>query len=131
MHTTIPPKYKADQNAEVLEQLADIISQIKIKHKDPLIITGGDYNNREHAVAHADTVDMVQLNTMPTRRGACLDVLYCNFVHDVVELDTREPLMTNSGIRSDHNCVFASFEIADTHIFTKRKITVRPRMKKG
>ena len=127
----VPPKYKAEQNAAFLEKLADTISKIKLKFPNPLIITGADYNNRQHIRAHEDNTDMVQINTAPTRKDACLNIMYCNFVHDIVELEVRDPLVSDNGIMSDHDVVFASFKIKHTHIFNKRKITVRPRTKKG
>ena len=50
---------------------------------------------------------------------------------DLVDLQIRPPLETPGGIKSDHNCVFASFDIQHVHVYTKKSITVRPRTKKG
>ena len=94
-------------------------------------MTGGDYNKRDHGYAHENHVDMIQINTIPTRGDACLDVLYANFIHDIVELQTRQPLESAMGTRSDHDCVVAEFELNNFHIFKKKQITVRPRTKKG
>ena len=49
----------------------------------------------------------------------------------MVELDTRFPLETPIGVKSDHLTVYASFEIKHIHMFTKKKFTTRPRTKKG
>ena len=127
----IPPRYNAANNISVLEKLAEVVSSIKLKYNNPLIITGGDYNKRDHSYAHENSPDMVQINTQPTRKEENLDVLYCNFIHDITELQTRPPLETRGGIRSDHDCVFGSFCINHVHVFEKKKIYVRPRTKKG
>ena len=129
--TYIPPSYKAAQNEGVLEKLGEVLSQIKLKYNNPLIISGGDFNTRQHDYAHSYTPDMIQINTAPTRQNELLDVLYCNFVHDIVELETHEPLISNSGNKSDHACIVAIFDLKDIHMFTKKSITVRPRTKKG
>ena len=44
----IPPKYRAAQNVAVLDKISEVTSQAKTRFKNPLILTGGDYNNRDH-----------------------------------------------------------------------------------
>ena len=69
---------------------------------------------------------MIQVNVSATRKKENLDVIYSNFIHDIVELQTRPPLETPIGVRSDHCCVFASFVVKHVHMFEKKKNNSAP-----
>ena len=104
----IEPKMKVGE----LEALNDLISneilELKSNLADPIIILGGDLNRRDLSPAIGNYADIIQVNSAPTRRNICLDVLFSN--PNVTSHAVWPPLETPTGIKSDHDCVVFRME---------------------
>ena len=112
----VEPRMKVGELGELHSFLADQVLSIKTSCKDPLILVGGDINRRDLSPAFGDFLDIVRNNFEPTRRDACLDVLFSNLPD--VNSSMWPPLSTDNGIRSDHDCVLFNCRVERVKNFT-------------
>ena len=73
----LEPRMKADELASFCELLSTEILKLKTAG-NPLIFIGGDMNRKCIGPAIDDFPDICQINSEPTRKDACLDILYSN-----------------------------------------------------
>ena len=99
----VEPTIKAQELDDLRSLISDQVLMSKASSDDPIIILGGDMNRRDLAPAFDDFHDICRANFDPTRRGACLDVLFTNA--NVLNTQVWPPLETDAGIKSDHECV--------------------------
>ena len=118
----VEPRMKVGE----LEALNDLISneilQLKSNLADPIIILGGDLNRRDLSPAIDDYADIIQVNSSPTRRDVCLDVLFSNA--NVTSHAVWPPLETPTGVKSDHDCVVFRLEqeVIKDYSWTRREV---------
>ena len=99
----IEPRTKTAELEKIKHLLTDEVLAVKAAFKDPLIIVGGDMNRRDLASAFEPFDDIKQANFAPTRRDACLDIIFSNANGATTKV--WPPLETDRGIKSDHSCV--------------------------
>ena len=97
----VEPKMKVGELRNLTDLLHSQILQLKAKG-DPMIFIAGDLNCKDLSDAFEDFTDIKQINFDPTRRGACLDIMFSN-----VDMgsSTWPPLQSHNGALSDHDCV--------------------------
>ena len=117
----IEPRMKVADLASLNDLLSREILQLKAKG-DPIIFLGGDLNHRQLDDAVGDFADMTRQNYDATRGPACLDVLFAN-----VDMPSMvwPPLVTQTGIPSDHSCVVFSGTIPHERDFVWERVTTR------
>ena len=68
----VPPKTRAAEFGELCEDLAAALVQVKTSIKDPVIIVGGDFNNRDPSPAFEAVGGLDKIPSGPTRGTAHL-----------------------------------------------------------
>ena len=122
----IEPRTRVGELRELEDLLSRDILQLKAKG-DPLVFVGGDFNRRRLELGDFD--DIKQVNFLPTRGDACLDVMMTNA--QLTEEATWPPLATRQGITSDHNCTIISGSEVRKKNFVWLKKTTRKHTAKG
>ena len=107
------------------------INKLKTNYDDPVIIIGGDTNNRSLDNMLAEFSDLVTLQTGATTANATLDETACNIPEYLVESSVESPLQAANGTESDHSTALLKFELPNIHHFTKKKFKYRPITKEG
>ena len=115
----IPPRQKSVTTKKMKECLIDGINKLKTAFEDPLILVGGDTNNRDLEAMMEDFPDIDLVKAPPTRRGAFLDQTACNFC-DLID-DTA----------SDHSIVRTSAKFPNVHHFVTHRFRYQPISEKG
>ena len=123
----IPPKQKSETTRDMLENIADTLSDLKIKLGNPLIVVAGDTNKRDVSDAYADIPNLTEVPSLPTRGNSRLDVIATNF-NDQVNSEVLPPLESEEGTASDHRVLYIRAKIQLYHDFKKQYI-FRRRMK--
>ena len=124
----IPPSTRSHGYEEICEALRLEVAAAKVSYGDPIIVIGGDLNHRE--LGGVLDGDFHWIATSPTRGDNVLDVFYTNVPNNLVEQLVLPPLQSNSGISSDHRCVYAAVEFPverGYHWVTKMKRRKRSR----
>ena len=103
----VPPNTRAGEMEAICDALSEEIIAVKLALKNPIVIVGGDLNNRDISEAIKDTDDFEPIVTGPTRGDNTLDIMYCNTIQGIAECGTVPPLTSNTGMESDHKCVWA------------------------
>ena len=118
----LEPRMKVADLNNLRQMIATEILALKASHKDPIIVVGGEINNKDMEPAFSDFIDIKQNNFEPTRGNACQDIFYSN-----LECSTSvwPPLHTDTGINSDHECVILHAELPKVRDFTWVRKTVR------
>ena len=127
----ISPRCKAAQYQDALDRLSDGIRKIKDTFPDPLIMVGGDFNRAKLSDVLDQFPDLILTATPPTRGSAHLDLMATNFEDNLQSTDQFPPLITPDGAKSDHAVIVSKYSICQSDRFKTKKITVRPRTKKG
>ena len=106
-------KQEAEKN---IQALVVIINKIKLQHESPYIVLGGDFNNFDISSITTDFIDLILINTHPTRRNRTIDLAICNV--PVVENEVYPPLHNDENDSdSDHRIVFFKAEWKHSHKF--------------
>ena len=100
----VTPKTKVGTFTNLIEMLISAISDIKVKHTDPVNIIGGDMNKRNFSDLTQSYPDIITLNTGPTRGNSNLDLIASNIEQDNVESAIYPPLESEDGLKI--SCVF-------------------------
>ena len=125
----VPPRTKAAEFTELCEDLAAALILVKTSTKDPIIIVGGDFNNRDPTQAFEPVGGLDKVSSGPTRGDATLDLVFTNaraFLVGGTAL-TFPPLESEDGLRSDHRTVWASLKFKKERDFSWVKVKVRLR----
>ena len=89
-----------------------MLSVLKNQYENPMILPGGDFNNRSVNESTREHSDMKSIATEATRGNAVLDIFASNFNSLLVDRGTVESIMSDLvGVYSDHRTVFTSFRI--------------------
>ena len=99
----ISPKTKAEQWHKTFELIENVISDFKVKYKDPYVIVAGDVNRRKIDEAIDTFPDIKRVEGLISRSREDLDVIATNFGDEIVFTNSMPPLETPDGTKSDHN----------------------------
>ena len=124
----LEPRMKVADLSNLSQMIATEILALKASQRDPIIVVGGDINNKDMGPAFSEFDDIKQNNFEPTRGNACLDVFYSN-----LECSTSvwPPLHTDTGTNSDHDCVILQAELPRVRDFTWVRKMVRVHTKEA
>ena len=128
----IPPKTKSAEFARLCEEVATAILDLNTSLHNPGIIIGGDFNNRDPKAMFEAADGFMQVPSAPTRGTATLDLIFTN-TPDALVSDRAEiypPLESESGLSSDHCCVWTSLKFKKERDFKWIKVSVRLRSDK-
>ena len=125
----IPPSIKAGGFATLCEDLAAALGEVRVSLKNPVIIVGGDFNNRDPAAAFEALEGFEKLRSGPTRGNATLDVIYTNAGEHLLgdTASTYPPLESEGGLASDHLTVWAGLKFGKKRDFEWTRVSVRLR----
>ena len=101
-----PPNLTPTRSTELLEYVSDVVSELKRKFRDSLIIVGGDFNQWPVEDILEDHPDLTESKHGPTRGDLSIDRTFTNFGRSISEALTLEPLETEDGRVSDHKIAF-------------------------
>ena len=113
----IPPRTSAADLATLEEVLSTEIDAVRASLGDPLIVIGGDLNNRKLGINEGGSRALNCIETPPTRGNSVLDVVYSNFAGAVENVEVLGPLQANNGVFSDHKCVHVNASFPPTREF--------------
>ena len=122
----IPPRARAPQYHNTMQQINEVISNLKTEFRDPVIICGGDFNRRPIDEAIGDFPDMGIDNASPTRGNALLDIVATNLGEQITNIENRDPLSAPDGRKSDHDSVLLEAEIDVSDRFEWKIFYTRP-----
>lgn len=105
----IPQNTRNQGHSEICDAILLEIAAVKVSYDDPIIIVGGDFNHSDLGGALEE--DFHRIVTALTRGGNMLDMIYTNVPNNVVEQVVLPPLQSNTGMPSEHQCVFAAVEL--------------------
>ena len=74
----VPPSTKASEFTHLCEDLAAALNDVRVTLKEPVIVVGGDFNNRNPSPAFEAYDGFEKLHSGPTRGNATLDIIYTN-----------------------------------------------------
>ena len=97
----LPPTYTADTSAEFVEELKNMIGNLKLKYNSPYFVVAGDFNRRQVQQELGDFCDLELVETGPTRRDVALDLVFTNFAHLITSAGVTEPIANTAGVESD------------------------------
>ena len=117
----IPPKQKASTTEKMKECLVDGINKLKVQYDDPILLIGGDTNNRSLAALLEDFSELVVLDVPATRMGRKLDETASNLGNNILKISTMPPLQSLAGTDSDHDTVLGIAKMSTGHHFTKKQ----------
>ena len=125
----VPPKTRSAEFAELCEDLASALTQVMTASKNPIIIVGGDFNNRDPSEAFDSVGGLDKIPSGPTRGAATLDVMYTNALGFLRgdAASTFPPLESEDGLVSDHKSVWAALRLKKERNFEWVRVKVRLR----
>ena len=121
----LPPKQTKKTTDEIAGVLSNGILKLKADLDDPIILVGGDLNNKDLSAAYEDYDDIHEIPAVPTRGTRALDLAFTNMATEDATVTSLPPLSSDNGPRSDHNVVIVEARLPRLHQFKKRKITYR------
>ena len=68
-----PPSLRADAVKKILEAVVGTIDRVKVKYESPILLVGGDINNKNMSTVIDAFPELKPLNTGATRGDATLD----------------------------------------------------------
>ena len=72
------PATKSKDFLQLCEDLAAALNDVRVSLRDPIIVIGGDFNNRDPSAAF-EAIDGIRvLDSGPTRGNATLDLIFTN-----------------------------------------------------
>ena len=125
----VPPSIKASGFATLCEDLTAVMGEVRVALKDPVIVVGGDFNNRDPEAAFEAFEGFKKLSSGPTRGSATLDVVYTNAARHLLGngASTFPPLESEGGLASDHLNVWAGLKFEKKKDFEWTRLSVRLR----
>ena len=125
----IPPSTRAAEFTQVCEDLATSIAEVMSSIRNPVIVVGGYFNNRDPSVAFEAVEGMVLVESGPTRGCAKLDLIFTNAAGALLggTAETHAPLESEGGLQSDHMSVWAGLRFEKKKDSECVKVSVRLR----
>ena len=125
----VPPSTRAGDFAQLCEELAASIGEIQCSLKDPVIIVGGDFNNRDLSAAFESVDNMRVIRSGPTRGASTLDLIFTNSTEALMSdcAEIYPPLESKDGQVSDHRTVWTGMRFEKKKDFVWVKVSVRLR----
>ena len=127
----IPPRTSTAIRSSIAEALATEVADLSSKLKNPAIFIGGDFNHASVVEALNDIGSFKEIATGPTRGKNTLDIMYTNMGNSITDARVLPPLRANSGMDSDHRCVYAECDLGQNKNFrwvvkmTRRRTVAR------
>ena len=107
----IPPNYLTGRANACMQHVSNIILDIKNKHRDPLLLVGGDFNQWDIAKFLEEYCDLEEVPSPPTRGDRKIDKIFTNWPDDIHDSGCITPLYTvaegDRRIYSDHKVQYA------------------------
>ena len=96
-----------------LEHVADIITEVKRRFRDPYLAIMGDFNQWKVGEALIDFADVAEVQVGSTRGSRSIDRIFVNFSRALSNYGTLAPLETEEARdgqvgRSDHRVAFCA-----------------------
>ena len=128
----VPPKTKTAEFVELCEVLASALIQAKTSSKDPIIVVGGDFNNRDPTPAFDAIGGLDRIPSGPTRGTATLDHIFTNALPHLAggRAEIHPPLESEEGLVSDHKSVWGALAFSRQKDFEWVRVSVRLRSDK-
>ena len=101
-----PPNLSLTRSKELIEFVSDVISELKRKFRDSLIVIAGDFNQWPIDEILEEHPDIIEVEHGPTRGELAIDRTFINFPRSLEEYHTLDPLETEDGRQSDHRIAF-------------------------
>lgn len=127
----IPPTMRSDEFKEMASEIEDIISEMKSKLRDPIVIIGGDANKRQTDQLHEDFEDIVSINCPPSRNNNSLIQCASNINELIKKVSATCELDNTDGTSSDHKVILFNVDMPRQDRFTKIRFKFRPYTQKG
>lgn len=127
----IPPKTKAAAHEEIMRAISEEIARAHAEYNNPLVVVGGNFNHRDISAGLVDSCAFEEVQTRSTRGPNKLDLIYTNFAVAIQESQTLPPLSNETGINSDHKCVFVAAKFSGERNFKWEVRWCRKRSKKA
>ena len=116
----IPPGYSTAQGRACMRYVADSITEMKRRYREPTILIAGDFNQWGIQDYLADFVDIGEVDVGPTRGQSSIDRIFTNAASLVKRGGTVPPLDSKdseTGVDSDHRVAFARIELKKCRTF--------------
>ena len=105
----LPPSLSVRSSRHALETISDAILRMKLETNSPYIIVGGDFNGFDLEGAVEDYDDVSVLDSPPTRKAACLDLVATSIPECLISIGP--PLENEDGVGSDHEILLVSTHV--------------------
>ena len=125
-----PPQMKREEVDRLNECISTTIDNQKGLYPGLQVVLCGDMNNKDVVPILTDHPDLKVLDTPSTGKRETLDLCLNNLSGDIA-YQKIQPLSTESGQVSDHDCIFVKSIAERKHIFEKIKFKFRPFTKEG
>ena len=122
---------KADEVKRILEAVVGTIDRVKIKYDDPILLVGGDFNNKNMSPVMNALPELKPLNAGATRGDTMLDEIYCNIDRSIVQKEILHPLCKEDGTESDHKIIAAGAKLPRAVRDRAKVFKFRPLTRKG
>ena len=123
----IPPDTRAAEFRDLCEAVEVEIAAVKVALNNPVVVIGGDFNNRDMGQALSAS-EVYEIDSEPTRGIARLDRVLCDRPSLVNMVKKLPPLETLAGGVSDHRCIYLEINMPKVRNF---KWVVRLRRKRN
>ena len=107
----LPPSYNAEDLSDCLNEINDTLLLLMRRYDNPYVIVAGDFNKRDARRATADSPEIKQIATPPTRGTNVLDIIMSSFNHSLIDCGVTSPIACVEGVETDHKTVFAKFRM--------------------
>ena len=131
----IPPGYTVARGRACLQLINDLVLVIKNNHRDPYILIAGDFNQWEIDQALVDYLDLVEVDTPPTRGDRNIVRIFTNWSSEIQDAGCIPPLETElegpAKTYSDHNIQYACARLPKREKAVWETFTHRPFTSQG
>ena len=93
----LPPNIDANKLAASLQIITDTIDKLLSKYVDPIILLGGDFNNKNLAPITDMFKELKPILAGATRNGVSLDEVYTNVAGYIKQKEILHPLCKSNG----------------------------------
>ena len=122
----LPPGYTKKKGEEAMEELADMIVDLKRRFADPFLVIEGDFNQWKVEDCLLDFPDLKEADVGYTRNSKRTDRLFTNLSRSIDESGTLDPLENEDGTkRSNHRIAYCRMQLARMKTFKWHKFTYR------
>ena len=122
----IPPGYTKLQGEGALEEVSEMIVDLKRRFSDPYLVVAGDFNQWDIGEVLLDFQDIREAAVGGTRNGKKIDRIFTNMTRSIEKAGTLAPLESDDSTKkSDHRTAFCTFQMQKMKTFKWEKFTYR------